>query len=88
MTNEPIQKFSVGTLCQNNQSKRLEKITPVKANGVMTLAGAYLKARVSNNWNMRPKPPTNNKNTTPCVEGIIHCVAKNNGNKREPNKWK
>ena len=58
MTNEPIQKFRLGTLSQKNQSQMLEKITPVKAKGVMTLAGAYLKARVSNNWKIRPNPPT------------------------------
>ena len=72
MTNEPIQKFRLGTLSQNNQSQILEKMTPVKAKGVMTLAGAYLKARVSNNWKIRPNPPTKSSNVNPCSVGISH----------------
>ena len=88
MTNEPIQKFRLGTLSQKSQSQMLEKITPVKAKGVMTLAGAYLKARVSNNWKIRPNPPTKSSRVNPCNVGIFHCVMKKSGNKIEPNKWK
>ena len=35
MTNEPIQKFRLGTLSQKSQSQMLEKMTPVKAKGVI-----------------------------------------------------
>ena len=86
MTNEPIQKFRLGTLSQKNQSQMLEKITPVKAKGVMTLAGAYLKARVSNNWKISPNPPTKINKVNPCNVGIFHCAMKKSGNKIEPNK--
>ena len=86
MTNEPIQKFRLGTLSQKSQSQILEKMTPVKAKGVMTLAGAYLKARVNNNWKIRPNPPTKSSRVNPCNVGIFHCVMKKSGNKIEPNK--
>ena len=88
ITREPIQKCTVGTFCQNSQSQMLEKITPVNAKGVMTFAGAYLNARVSKSWKIKPKPPTNKSMNKPCAVGSVHCAIKNNGNKIAPSKWK